>query len=217
MSEYKSGKGSFMKQSVKAIISAVVGILFVGIGVAFNNCAGLGNDSIGIVYDGVRNTANLTTEQLGTASNYINFGLAIILFFISRKYISVGTLIYILPYGFFVSLGTGLYNLLSLPETIIFRALVATVGSLLLYLGVAIFIATDIGVDPFTGIVMVIKDKTNKEYAPIKIMFDISMIIIGIILGGKFGIITLITALTAGPVIQFFTKKVRKLFKFEGR
>ena len=206
-----------MKQSVKAIISAVVGILFVGIGVAFNNCAGLGNDSIGIVYDGVRNTAKLTTEQLGTASNYINFGIATILFFISRKYISIGTLIYVLPYGFFVSLGTGLYNLLSLPETILFRALVATVGSLLLYLGVAIFIATDIGVDPFTGIVMVIKDKTNKEYAPIKIMFDILMIIIGIILGGKFGIITLITALTAGPVIQFFTKKVGKILKFEGR
>lgn len=204
-----------MKLSVKTVLTAVIGVFLVGLGAAFNNRAGLGNDAIGILYDGVRNRASFTAEQLGTASNFINFGLVIILFFIARKYINIGTLIYILPYGFFVNFGSRLYSLIALPEAVIFRVLAATVGSLLLYLGVAIFIATDIGVDPFTGIVMLIRDKVKKDYAPVKIVFDLCLIAIGIILGGKFGIITLVTALTAGPIIQFFAKKVRKLLKFK--
>ena len=204
-----------MKVSMKAVLSALVGIFFVGLGVAFNNQAGLGNDSIGIIYDGVRNTANLSTQQLGTASNIINIGLSIILLLIGRRYINIGTLIYILPYGFFVDIGTKIYSLLPFTDMLIVRILAATVGSLSLYLGVGIFIATDIGLDPFTGLVMVIKDKLNKEYAPVKIVFDITMIVIGILLGGKFGIITLVTALTAGPIIQFFSKRVRKLLKFK--
>lgn len=201
--------------SVKAILASLLGILLVGIGVAFNNRAGLGNDSIGIVYDGIRNTAKLTPDQLGIASNVLNFGLAMILLFIGRKYINVGTLIYVIPYGFFVNLGSSLYTLLALPETMIFRLILAILGSLSLYLGVATFIATDIGVDPFTGIVMVIRDKVKKDYALVKIIFDLLMVFIGIILGGKFGIITLITALTAGPLIQFFSKRVRKLLNFK--
>lgn len=204
-----------MKISMKAVLSAVLGMFFVGLGVAFNNQAGLGNDSIGIIYDGVRNTANLSTQQLGTASNIINIGLSIILLLIGRRYINIGTLIYILPYGFFVDIGTKIYSLLPFTDMLIVRILAATVGSLSLYLGVGIFIATDIGLDPFTGLVMVIKDKLNKEYAPVKIIFDITMIVIGILLGGKFGIITLVTALTAGPIIQFFSKRVRKLLKFK--
>ena len=41
------------------VIFAAVGILLVGTGVAFNARAALGNDPIGIIYDGVRNAANL--------------------------------------------------------------------------------------------------------------------------------------------------------------
>ena len=197
-----------MKINLKSILLAVVGIFCVGVGLSFVNNAMLGNDSIGILYDGIRNTANLTTAQLGTASNIANYGLALVLFFIGRRYINIGTLIYILPYGFFVNLGTNIYNYLALPETIFIRILVAIIGFLMIYLGLGIYIATDIGVEPFTGLVMLIKDKLKKEYASVKIVFDLILVTIGVLLGGKFGIMTLITAFSAGPIIQFFSKKV---------
>ena len=59
----------------------------------------------------------------------------------------------------FVNLGTNIYNYLALPETIFIRILVAIIGFLMIYLGLGIYIATDIGVEPFTGLVMLIKDK----------------------------------------------------------
>ena len=36
------------------IILAILGIILVGTGVAFNAAAALGNDPVGIVYDGIR-------------------------------------------------------------------------------------------------------------------------------------------------------------------
>lgn len=200
------------KVTAKSVLIALIGILLVGVGVAFNNCAGLGNDPVGIVYDGIRNVTGMGAEQLGLASNIVNLSLALLVFFTGRKYISVGTLVYFLPYGFFVELGILLYQLLA-PETggLAVQIAFSVVGCLLLYLGVAVYITMDIGVDPFTGIVLVIRDAVKKEYRIVKIIFDITMIILGTVLGGKLGAVTIITALTAGPVIQFFSGKLHRL------
>ncbi len=200
------------KVTAKSVLIALIGILLVGVGVAFNNCAGLGNDPVGIVYDGIRNVTGMGAEQLGLASNIVNLSLALLVFFTGRKYISVGTLVYFLPYGFFVELGILLYQLLA-PETggLAVQIAFSVVGCLLLYLGVAVYITMDIGVDPFTGIVLVIRDAVKKEYRIVKIIFDITMIILGTVLGGKLGAVTIITALTAGPVIQFFSGELHRI------
>ena len=200
------------KVTAKSVLIALIGVLLVGVGVAFNNCAGLGNDPVGIVYDGIRNVTGMGAEQLGLASNIVNLSLALLVFFTGRKYISVGTLVYFLPYGFFVELGILLYQLLA-PETggLAVQIAFSVVGCLLLYLGVAIYITMDIGVDPFTGIVLVIRDAVKKEYRIVKIIFDITMIILGTVLGGKLGAVTIITALTAGPVIQFFSGELHRI------
>mgnify|MGYP005785994567 FL=1 len=200
------------KVTAKSVLIALIGVLLVGVGVAFNNCAGLGNDPVGIVYDGIRNVTGMGAEQLGLASNIVNLSLALLVFFTGRKYISVGTLVYFLPYGFFVELGILLYQFLA-PETggLAVQIAFSVVGCLLLYLGVAIYITMDIGVDPFTGIVLVIRDAVKKEYRIVKIIFDITMIILGTVLGGKLGAVTIITALTAGPVIQFFSGELHRL------
>lgn len=200
------------KVTAKSVLIALIGVLLVGVGVAFNNCAGLGNDPVGIVYDGIQNVTGMGAEQLGLASNIVNLSLALLVFFTGRKYISVGTLVYFLPYGFFVELGILLYQLLA-PETggLAVQIAFSVVGCLLLYLGVAIYITMDIGVDPFTGIVLVIRDAVKKEYRIVKIIFDITMIILGTVLGGKLGAVTIITALTAGPVIQFFSGELHRL------
>lgn len=200
------------KVTARSVLIALIGVLLVGVGVAFNNCAGLGNDPVGIVYDGIRSVTGMGAEQLGLASNIVNLSLALLVFFTGRKYISVGTLVYFLPYGFFVELGILLYQFLA-PETggLAVQIAFSVVGCLLLYLGVAVYITMDIGVDPFTGIVLVIRDAVKKEYRIVKIIFDITMIILGTVLGGKLGAVTIITALTAGPVIQFFSGKLHRL------
>lgn len=194
-----------MKNNFTKILFALLGIFFIGVGVAFNAATQLGNDPVAIIYDGVRNVLGLTGSQLGLVSNVVNFSLIALLFFIGRRYVNIGTLIYILPFGLFVNIGTLLYETIFISDSSLIRIATGLIGSLLIYVGVSIFIAVDMGLDPFTGIVMVIRDKLNLDYKKVKIAFDITLVIIGVLLGGKIGIITIFTALTAGPCIQWIT------------
>lgn len=198
------------KFTLKNILTALMGVLLVGVGVSFNNCAGLGNDPVGIIYDGIRSITGMNAQQLGMASNMVNLALVILLWFTGRRYVSLGTLIYFLPYGLFVDFGNFLYRHLAVSDGLAVRIGFSVAGCLLLYLGVAFYIAVDMGVDPFSGVVLVLRDVSGKEYRFVKIAFDLTMIVLGTILGGRLGVVTIVTALTAGPVIQYFTGLVKK-------
>ena len=163
------------------VIFAAVGILLVGTGVAFNARAALGNDPIGIIYDGVRNAANLTAEQLGMTSNIVNIVLLVLVFLADRHYVNLGTFIYLIPYGFAVDLGGKLYQALIPAQTLPFQILGAFIGCLLLY-----------------------------------VIFDLCMMVLGFVLGGKLGVITILTAITAGPCIQAFSGLLKKFFESRG-
>lgn len=197
------------------ILIAIIGIFFVGLGIAFNAGTLFGNDPIAILYDGMRSVLGMTQEQLGLISNAVNVAMIVILFFIGKRYINIGTLIYILPFGLFVSIGTYIYNLLINQDSFAQRVIGAVIGCSATYFGVALFIVVSIGLDPFTGVVMAIADKIGWNFRKTKICFDIVMVLIGYLLGGKLGIITLITVATAGPAIQYFADTMKRFIKIK--
>lgn len=194
----------------KTIALALLGIFLVCMGVAFNNNTQLGNDPVGIIYDGLRTTFHLEQAQLGTVSNYLNVVLIIGLFFMGRHYASWGTLMYLVPYGVFVSIGSALYPMIFTSTTLLGRSLGGLVGISLYYLGISLFVAADIGVDPFSGFMLTLRDKTGWSMRRSKITFDGALIIMGVLLDGKFGILTILTALTTGPTIQALSSIFRK-------
>ena len=98
----------------------------------------------------------------------------------------------------------------------VIQILGAFIGCLLLYVGVAMFITMDMGVDPFTGVVLVLRDRLHMEYRKIKVIFDLCMMVLGFVLGGKLGVITILTAITAGPCIQAFSGLLKKFFESRG-
>lgn len=205
------------KIKVTEMALAFAGVILIGTGVAFNAAAALGNDPVGIVYDGIRNAASLSAEQLGRASNIVNFLLIIGIFFTGRRYVNIGTLVYIIPYGLVVDLGGKLYHALFPVQTFPIQIAGAASGCLMLYTGIAMYITADIGVDPFTGVVLVLRDRLRKEYRVVKVAFDVGCITLGTFLGGKLGAITIITAFAAGPFIQFLTEMISKLMKGDGK
>lgn len=199
------------KEKMIRILIAFIGVVMIGIGVSFNAQAALGNDPIGIVYDGIRTTMHFSSDQLGTASNIVNLVLIVIVFWMDRRYVDIGTLVYIIPYGVIVNVGAKLYHALFHVQQLPTQILAAVIGCTLLYVGVGIYIAADIGVDPFSGLVLALTDKVKKEYQTVKVTFDLICILVGFVLGGKLGAITIITALTAGPCIQFVSRKIRSI------
>ena len=201
------------KIKVTEMALSFAGVVLIGTGVAFNASAALGNDPVGIVYDGLRNAAGLSAEQLGQASNIVNILLIIGIFFTGRRYVNIGTLVYIIPYGLVVDLGGKLYRVLFPAQTFPTQIAGAVSGCLMLYTGIAMYITADIGVDPFTGVVLVLRDRLQKEYRVVKVVFDVGCIMLGVMLGGRLGVITILTAFAAGPFIQFLVETISKIVK----
>ena len=202
-----------MKKFWIKLLLALIGILFIGVGVGFNAVSLFGNDPVPLLYDGVRNVLSLPVSRLGLISNVVNYSIIILLFFIGRRYVNIGTAVYIIPFGTFVNLGTFLFQKIFNGNTVLNRGLGAFFGCLLIYVGVSIYITVDIGLDPFTGLVMTINNHLPWGFGKTKVCFDFLLVTIGFFLGGKVGVITLITALSAGPSIQYFTKLFKRLLQ----
>lgn len=199
------------------IIIALIAVALIGFGLAFNSSAMLGNDPIAVFYDGVRNLCGLPRESLGMVNNLINYIIVGIMFIFGRQYLNIGTFIYTLPMGSFINIGFKIYELLGISSTLNGRIFTALCGCIMLYLGIGIFISVNIGMDPCTGIVMMVRDRIKGEYKVSKIICDVCMLVLGFAFGGKIGAVTVISALIGGPTIQkvseIFENKVLKWIK----
>lgn len=193
------------------VVLAFVGILLVGTGISLNAMAGLGNDPITIFYDGIKHLMGLSEAQLGVATNLVNITLLIIVFFIDRHYVNIGTFVYILPLGTIIDSVTKVLQNMNISGSLFSRSLLAASGCMVLAMGLGLFIAIDIGVDPITGAVLILRDKTKKDYKIVKVSFDFTCVLMGALLGGKFGVVTILTAMMTGILISYFTKIAKKL------
>jgi len=194
----------------KNYLLAVTGVFILGIGVAFNAMASLGNDPVGIFYDGIRNSLGLSQSQLGISTYIVNIGLILLLSVIGRRYLNVGTFINLALYGTFVKVGTFFYLSIFQNPALGGRIAASVLGCLFIYTGVSLYILADVGLDPMTALTMVLKDKLGWNLRKTKILFDVSMVAVGFVMGGKLGIVTLVTAFTAGPAIQFIIQNIQK-------
>ena len=123
-------KTGFKIPSFGDIILTVIGAILCGLGCGFMNYAALGMDAIGLFYDGIRSILNLSPDQIGTASYIVCAILSVFLWFADRRYVSVGSVIYIVMYGLFANLGTVLWTKLIPDSSIVFNALISASGML---------------------------------------------------------------------------------------
>lgn len=106
-------------------------------------------------------------------------------------------------------MGSKIHQYMNFPSTLEWRVLSSTMGCSIIFLGLGIFVAIDMGLDPFTSMAMIVRDKTNFQFKTAKVICDITSATLGFVLGGKAGIVTVVVALMGGPSIQF----VSELFK----
>ena len=88
-------RSRFHLPSAGDVILTVIGAILCGLGCGFINYASLGMDAIGLFYDGIRSILELSPNQIGTASYIVCFILSVFLWFADRKYVNIGSIIYI--------------------------------------------------------------------------------------------------------------------------
>lgn len=178
-----------------------------GIGIAFLLESRLGCDPIGLLCDGISQALSIS---FGMASFFYNSLIIGIALFAARKNLGVGTIAYGLLSGFFIDFYGILLKGLHLAERGPAAAAAFILGELCMAFAFALLIQLELGMAALDALLMKAQKHTKIPYAFIKAATDVLFVVMGTILGGVFGIGTVISAMVTGSLVTAFGKILQK-------
>ena len=209
-----------MKRSGKEwalrIIILMVGLTIAHLGVTLFLLSDLGSDPFNVLVQGVFRTLErlLRWPFLTHGRTHVGISLLIVLvlLFVDRGYIKIGTALCMLfggPIidGFTLLLGSSLGNL----DSIALRVLMLIAGCVILAYGMTIVIRSDAGTGPNDLVALVISEKRGWKFSIVRVAVDACFTLLGFLLGGVAGLGTLICMFLVGPVAGFFLPINEKL------
>ncbi|MBU3179914.1 YczE/YyaS/YitT family protein [Clostridium psychrophilum] len=186
---------------LKRLALFFVGMIIMQIGVALFLKTNIGSDPFTLFTQGL---AFILDKTPGNANMIISVILFCLILLIEKSRINIGTIICVVGVGPIIDLGVKVISFFPITSlNIVLKMLLVVFGCALISIGFSILSASKVGMAPNDIVSFIIKDKTNFQYRWIRMTLDISFLIIGFLLGGVFGIGTLISALLTGPFIQF--------------
>lgn len=158
--------------------------------------SGLGNDTIGVLAEGIALQTGLT---IGNGSQLINAAAIVIVAVGNRKLIGAGTLISAFGIGMLLDLVLGR---IGVPEGAAMQWLYLAAGIGIGGSGIALSIGSQFGASPVDSLMVLLSNRWNRSLRFVRIGLDLAMSAFGWMLGGNLGVGTIVTALCIGPVIQ---------------
>ena len=189
-----------------------VGILFIGICVASFRLSAFGVDAFTCMNLGISGFLHMT---FGTWQLIMNAAILVLVFFTARECIGSGTIVNMAGVGYMADFICWLFqDVLAIQMTLPLRIGALAIGSLFAGMGVALYMAAELGIAPYDSVAIIIEKKTNGRipFQAARVASDVTVVIVGVVfclmahgnLWLIIGIGTICNALFNGPVIQFF-------------
>ena len=202
-----------MKRSIKEICARLVvlliGLTIAHLGVTLFLLADLGSDPFNVLVQGIFRTIQklpfLGFVTHGYTHMAICFIIMIILLFVDKTYVKIGTIVCMFCGGpiidFFTAILGGFINS---GNPFIMRIITLAAGCVILAFGMTIVMKSDAGVGPNDLVAISISDKLHKAFGKTRIVVDVTFVVVGFVLGGSLGVGTIICAFLVGPVAEIF-------------
>lgn len=191
----------------KKIIIIVIGSVIAAYGITLALYAGFGGATLAVLWQGISRTFHIS---IGMASLIVAIVMIVFAFFYDRSQIHIGTILYQIVYSLCVDLFANAH-VYSTHWWV--NALIMLLGVMLFAVGTGFYAAASLGRGSYEALTFSLAEKNGCQVKVVRMILDIVMVIAGVLLGGKFGICTIVTIIISGPVIQFTASKTKKLFK----
>ena len=192
---------------VRRIVLATLGMLLTGLSIGFFKEAGFGVDPYQCFANGL---ANVIPIRFGTLYMLVNIVQLVIVFFLDRHYIGYSTFVNLFLLGYLIEGAQAAIAAIFSTPTMLMRIVFLIVGVVITCLAAAMYYTADMGVSTYDAIPLHIADCKPHiagkllPFRAVRIIADLICTGIGVVLGVKAGIGTVITALFMGPLITFF-------------
>ena len=199
----------FRNISKKEFFWLLLSVIILGFCLSFLDKTSFGTDPCTTFNLGISKSLGLS---LGNWQALFNSFLFLFVFLFGRDQIGWGTLanMFVVGYSFdFFSWINSMILPANLFDTMLNRLLITIPILALFILAVSIYISIEQGIAPYDAIPnMISKKLVNIPFKLIRMGWDISITILGVLLGEKIGLITIVMAFTIGPTISFTQKHI---------
>lgn len=192
---------------MKKIIIIVIGSMIAAYGITLALYAGFGGATLAVLWQGISKTFHIS---IGMASFIVALIMLVFAFFYDRSQIQIGTILYQIVYSACVDLFA---NVHVYSTHLWVNALIMLLGILIFAIGTGVYAAASLGRGPYEALTFSLAEKNRWQVKAVRMILDMVMVMIGVILGGKFGVCTIVTILISGPVIQFTASNTKKICK----
>lgn len=192
---------------MKKIIIIVVGSIIAAYGITLALYAGFGGATLAVLWQGISKTFHIS---IGMASLIVAIVMIVFVFFYDRSQMHIGTIIYQIVYSLCVDLFA---NVHVYSTHLWVNALIMLLGVVFFAIGTGFYAAASLGRGSYEALTFSLAEKNGWQVKVVRMILDMLMVIAGVLLGGKFGICTIVTIIISGPVIQFAASKTKKIFK----
>ena len=191
---------SSIKKIIKDIILIEIGLAISSFGTSLFYASGLGSSAMATFSDGLHNVLAIS---YGDANMLANVVFLIILAFLNYKFINIGTILCVFTIGPWVDFFTAIVanlNIVALP--LIIKIVITISGAAFMGVGLGLYMAVGRGFGALEGVVKWLVMKTPLTIKTAKILQDVFLSVSGILLGGAWGLGTIIGIVVIGPILQ---------------
>lgn len=178
-----------------------VGFFIVGIGIVANLYATLGTDPWGVFHVGL---TNVTPFTLGQITQIVGLIIVISSWLLGFSP-GFGTIANMVTIGFFIDVIID-WNIIPIQTQIIWQIVQLILSIITLGVGVFLYLRAQLGAGPRDGLMIALATRFSKPISHIKVTMDVTVVVLGFLLGGPLGVGTVVSALSLGYFIQFFLK-----------
>ena len=191
---------------MKKIMIIIIGSIIAAYGITLAMYAGFGGATLAVLWQGISKTFHIS---IGMASLIVAAVMLVFVLFYDRSQIHIGTVLYQIVYSFCVDLFAKVHVY---STHMWINVLLMLLGIMLFAIGTGFYAAASLGRGSYEALTFSLAEKNGWQVKAVRILLDAVMVISGVLLGGKFGICTIVTILISGPIIQFTASKTKAVF-----
>jgi len=197
-------------ESTKIVLSKLpklfFGFFLASFGIALMVEAGVGMSPWGTLQAGLEGVSGIS---YGRVTQLVGLSIIVSTMFMG-VYPGVGTVLNIAFIGFFIDQfrASGIIPIVDqLPEQLV----MCTVGLFIFSFGIYFYLSCGLGAGPRDGLMIALIKITGKTPTLVKPMIELTVLILGVVIGGPFGIGTILIALVGGRILDW----VFSIYKFD--
>lgn len=204
-----------LKETAVRLVILLIGLTVAHLGVTLFLLADLGADPFNVLVQGIFRTLKDVTQLEMLTHGYTHMGICflimLILLFVDKSYVKIGTIVCMFFGGPIIDIFTALLQgFINSGNPMVVRVLTLVLGCIILAFGMTIVMESDAGTGPNDLVAISISDKLRKPFGITRTITDVIFVVVGFVLGGVFGAGTLICAFLVGNVAEKFLPFQRK-------